>query len=91
MKYSVLLKDNHTKEEVLCPQEFEWNDNNWFWWFEGNMSCDCNRYLEFERAKGNTPDFEKGKCGEEHYTIVKIVLKDGTEIEGETDETKKES
>lgn len=38
-----------------------------FIWTEGNFSCDCNRYLFFQRAKGESED-ERG-CGEEGYSV----------------------
>lgn len=41
-------------------------------WESGNYSCDCNRYLFFERPGGGNPYFGTHLCSEELYR-VKIV------------------
>lgn len=40
---------------------YTWHDV--FWWTEGNMGCDCNRHLTFERAHGREPADEELVCG----------------------------
>lgn len=35
------------------PKHYTWADK--FWWTEGNMGCDCNRYLQWERGHGREP------------------------------------
>ncbi len=51
-----------------------------FWWTEGNMSCDCNRHLEFERGQGREPDAEDVECGHGRYS-VRLEPEDGTVVE----------
>jgi len=44
-----------------------------FIWSEGNYSCDCNRYLSFERALGKTEEWiaanDPAKCGNVDYRV----------------------
>lgn len=47
-----------------------------FIWQDGNYSCDCNRYLFFERADGKTPEWDDGECGDGGYS-VRITAPDG--------------
>ena len=62
-----------------------WEDYFDYMWFHGgNYSCDCNRYLFFQRAAGED-DSGDNPCGETAYSIVKIVLPDGREIKGDTE------
>ena len=42
--------------------EKEYHQYNWFWWEEGNGSCDCNRSLEIIRTY---PEFKELNCGDE--------------------------
>jgi hypothetical protein len=51
-----------------------------YWWTEGNMSCDCNRHLEFERAHGRDLDAGDVECGHGLYS-VRLELDDGTVVE----------
>lgn len=38
---------------------------DYFWWNEGNMSCDCNRTLEVDRLHGTSYDLgEEQRCGD---------------------------
>lgn len=77
----VTIRKNETGEEVdvpepwSLPREQDDEDSIDYWWSEGNGSCDCNRYLYFERAKGASPD--EAKCGDGRYGIR-------VEIDGET-------
>lgn len=54
--------------DVLEP---DWETAD-FCWIEGNYSCDCNRYLFFERAEGGDPEIDDGKyrCGDIGYSIT---------------------
>ena len=46
-------------DDVYIPCVFNWEENNY--------SCDCNRYIFFERANGNEPDdFE---CTDGRYLV----------------------
>jgi hypothetical protein len=41
-----------------------------FIWSEGNFGCDCNRYLFWCRAIGESEDDEnERRCGNERYSI----------------------
>jgi len=79
MKYSVAIKENSSGIVRLCPIGTEWDDWSESWWTEGNMGCDCNRYLCFERAGGNDPDVLVGECGHTRFKVLYAVLEDGTE------------
>ena len=69
------VADGETRTRIF---DDDWDDEgSEFWWSQGNYSCDCNRYLEFERAGGHEPDIDDGACGEGAYR-VKIVLPDGS-------------
>jgi len=57
--------------------DFEWDNDSW--WSEGNMACDCNRYLEFERGLGNNPEIEDIKCSNGEYKI-KVISDNGEEL-----------
>ena len=84
--YSVLIRDNATREERLCPQtEVKWTDDcDVYWWTDGNMGCDCNRSLCFARAGGATEEeawAQEIDCGDTRFTAIKAILADGREIE----------
>ncbi len=87
MKYSVDIRNNATGEVRTCSQrDLAWNDSSVFWWTEGNMSCDCNRELEFVRAGGPGPDDDPRwndldtECGFERFTVIRAILEDGTVV-----------
>lgn len=84
MSYQVLLRKNSTGETALAPYELDWHKASVFWWTEGNMSCDCNRALEWQRATAPPPpddpfwnNFER-ECGHGAFTAIHAVLEDGT-------------
>lgn len=79
MTYRVALRKNETGEiRFAGPYDFEFN---LYWWTDGNFGCDCNRYLEFERAGGHEPTDEEdethGGCGDDRYTALYAELDDG--------------
>ena len=76
--YYVAIRNNKTREIRLRQENLEWDEYSHFWWTEGNMSCDCNRELEFERAIRNEP-YHDTKCGEKRYSVLYAVV-DGTKI-----------
>ena len=78
--HHVAIRNNETGEVLLCEQNVEWNDNSLFWWLEGNMSCDCNRELEWAYAKGEPIDFDDAKCSDGRFTALYALLEDGTKI-----------
>ena len=79
--YTAHIRHNPSGEIREKQIDLDWEkDDGWtdeFWWAEGNNSCDCNRHLDFGRAID--PSFnEDHPCGDDVYTIIKIVS------EGET-------
>ena len=65
------IRNNETKEVVRIPNtdllmDTEENVSS-FWWEEGNGSCDCNRELLFERAKGK--ERKNPECSEGRYSV----------------------
>jgi hypothetical protein len=44
-----------------------------FAWGEGNLSCDCNRHMDFQRGRGEEVDEEHFPCGHSAYTVLSIV------------------
>lgn len=56
---------------------------DYMWLDGGNYSCDCNRGLFFARACGESPEWNAFPCGESAYTVTKIIMGDGSVIEGE--------
>ena len=82
MKYTFYMKDMETGEQKYhngtCDYE---DDNDMMWdWFEGDFSCDCNRWLAFTDWE---EDFEDVSCNEDENRIVieKIIGEDGNEID----------
>lgn len=49
-------------------ENFEWHNGSTYWWSEGNMACDCNRALEFDRGVG-TDEADEYKCGDGKYSV----------------------
>ena len=85
MKYAVDIRKNATGEVRRRYMDLDW-DNSLFWWAEGNMSCDCNRELEWVRAAGPGPADDphwnqlETECSEGRFTVIRAVLDDGTII-----------
>ena len=79
--YTVHIRRNSTGEtrEVSIDYEFFKNGNSdLFWWTDGNFSCDCNRADVFNTGNAVVEDVP---CGYTEFTVLKVVLPDGTEIE----------
>lgn len=95
-KVKILIRNNETGEivERLCdftgnhPEDID-GEINYFWWSEGNMSCDCNRGMEFSRSKKineeNIPDYE---CGDDRFSIQIVQLSNNEIIYDEFSEVK---
>lgn len=63
--YDFEQDERHTPPEAVV----------FYMWFEGNYSCDCNRYLFFQRASGFAEDdIDDHPCGEDKFTIDWIVF-----------------
>lgn len=65
---------------VYRTEEPEWEDG-WsdFIWDEGNYSCDCNRWLFWERAAGRSPATDV-PCSDGVYRVDRIVREDTGEV-----------
>ena len=82
MAYQIYIRKNATGEVRVysCP-DLDWEEHSLGWWTEGNMGCDCNRHLCFERAGGREPAWNEGSCGETAYAALFAELADGSRIE----------
>lgn len=83
--YIVAIRKNSTGEIRLRKVDQQWVDGHEWWWTEGNMGCDCNRYLEFERAGGNMdcwdePEGQETPCGDVLYSVLYAELPSGERI-----------
>ena len=64
---TVTILDTETGETV-CSGDTHFANRNYYYWAEGNGSCDCNRELVFPDGR-ETP---AGRClGEKRYLIIK--------------------
>lgn len=79
MPYQVLIIRNSDELARMRTVETNWSHVDKSWWKHGNMSCDCNRYLEFERAGGDYPR-EECQCGHDAYSVPYALLPDGRKI-----------
>ena len=95
MPYKVAIRNNETKEIRFEVMERDWFKNgpegDYYWWTEGNFSCDCNRRMSFNRAAGMTGEevwaiedqIEKSEFGSCSFGLFKALyaeLPDGTKI-----------
>lgn len=84
LTFSMRIRHNISGEIVNTKSELQWHDHTEFFLTEGNYGCDCNRCLEFYRAKG-VPEEEicdtECLCGGIEYSILDITLSDGTIIQ----------
>ena len=81
----------HDNSVHLWPGLKDWEGTVEFLWSEGNYSCNCNRFLFFERAQGKTeeeikaidPDKDDmtGSCGlYENYRVEWIRNADTQQV-----------
>jgi len=80
---TVKITDTITGDSRLFSSDMEWYGD--YIWSEGNFSCDCNRYLFFQRALNMDEDGES-PCGDDRYTIDSI-FHDGKIVYTEMDAT----
>lgn len=91
MPYTVTITNLVTRETVKSKFDCEWEEHFRFLWEDGNFECDCNRALEFLRAKGQTVDVMKDEtpcnrsAADRRYRVDSIVLEDGTVVYEEKD------
>jgi hypothetical protein len=78
MSYDILIRENATGEIRRYTVDADWErECDLYWLTEGNYSCDCNRFLAFERANGIEPDWAQAKCGEGDYSVLIAILPSG--------------
>jgi hypothetical protein len=81
--YTVTITNIVLGETVKSRFECEWQEHFRFLWEQGSFSCDCNRALEFLRAKGQELDLEReatpcNTCdADRQYRVDSIVLDNG--------------
>ncbi len=79
--YIIAIRQNSSGNVALCEQDSAWDDDAEYWWTEGNMACDCNRAIQYDRANGVIiDDVMAYKCGDGQYSAVFAELEDGTKI-----------
>ena len=87
MSYTVVIRRNADAVEASYECPCEWRDGedgesdqsgspDWYWWHEGNQSCDCNRVECFARARGEVIPSER-ECSNGLYSIIRFELPDG--------------
>ena len=79
--YIITIRNNATGECRDIRHALEWSESSVFWLTEGNFGCDCNRWLDFERAGGNDPNLYDAQCGDGGFSILRATLEDGTVVE----------
>jgi hypothetical protein len=86
VKLRVQILNTKTQEVVECSEKGIFNKHegkvSLYIWKEGNYSCDCNRELMFERAKGTPEDELNTTCGKGKY-LVNIFTTKGKQIHTE--------
>lgn len=68
--YSVSMTDMNTRETKIIPMDIPWQESSFFWWTEGNFSCDCNRSLTFYPGVGYP-------CGDGRFKVNYFEFPDG--------------
>ena len=55
---------------TIAKKEFVglWTEDDAYQWSDGNMSCDCNRALEFHKVLG-LPEPADRPCGQTVYSV----------------------
>lgn len=87
--YKVHIRNNDTGEVRIANMDLEWHKNSIFWWGEGNMACDCNRYLEFLRAGGEVDiDID---CSRGMFSVILFELENGEFKKLENEKWQKEN
>ena len=80
MPFTVHLKRKADGEIGEHQEPGDWaTDANEFQWCDNNYSCDCNRFLFFERARGGQPSLGDAECGDEAYRI-RVTSAEGREL-----------
>src|SRR6185369_9384398 len=61
--YHIAIRRNVDGLVRMYRHDMTWDECSAFSWLENNYSCDCNRYLFFQRAEDDPEDDARG-CGE---------------------------
>ena len=61
------------------PRDDETGSASAWMYSDGNYSCDCNRWLDFERAGGGNPSLKWARCSDGAF-LARIVTTDTGEI-----------
>lgn len=81
-RYTVDILEVTTGEVVRREMDLPWHEGSLYWWTDGNYSCDCNRRMEFLRAKGFDPSELEMECDVGAYRVAitlpggEVVLKE---------------
>lgn len=88
MLIDVHLLNTETGERRVFHDDYDWPGKTAdagvsYKYGMGNYSCDCNRYLFFERARGRglgdaDPVHDEHECGETKF-VVEMILERGTD------------
>lgn len=70
MPFEVTIIRNSDGATVVYIDEADWGEGSEFYWNEGSMACDCNRAVEFHRARGEEiPDRDGTTCGDHRFSV----------------------
>lgn len=58
-----------------------WDAGSWYWWANGNATCDCNRAMFFDWAGGGNGS-EGPECGEGAYQVLEFRFPNNTLLAG---------
>lgn len=83
--YDVHIRRNADGLVRIYHHESEWHEASDFLWFEGNYASDGNRHSFFQWAANEPDDGGPDEPWGNQYTVLKFVLPDGTELEGDDD------
>lgn len=70
MRRATVAITDATTGETATFIEPDWEPISAYMWRDGNYSCDCNRGLFFERAKGGNPELFAFDCGDVRFSVV---------------------
>jgi hypothetical protein len=63
--YIAHITDTTTGETRAVRMDYPFGDGSYYWWREGNASCDCNRGAWFYGRGG----LERHPCGDGRYRV----------------------
>lgn len=85
MGYTVTIRNNATGE--ICSEHYDFEFHGFWWSLNGNMGCDCNREIIFNRQlHGLSYGYKEFECSEGRFNVVKIVLDSGEDVTNTVEE-----